>query len=47
MSEDVRHDHAPWGSRMKFVLIGFRLIGGFFLLAEYPQHVCLVVVRHR
>ena len=39
MSEDIRHDHEPWGSRMKFVLIGFALIGGFFLLAEHRAHV--------
>ena len=39
MNEDVRHNHEPWGSRMKFVLIGFSLIGGFFLLAEHRAHV--------
>lgn len=39
MSEDIRHNHEPWGSRMKFVLIGFGLIGGFFLIAEHRAHV--------
>lgn len=39
MSEDLRHNPQPWGSRMKLVLIGFSLIGGFFLIAEHRAHV--------
>ena len=39
MSEEMRHSSGPWGSRMRWVLIGFSLIGGFFLIAEHRAHV--------
>ncbi len=39
MNDDMSHNHEPWGSRMKLVLIGFALIGGFFLIAEHRAHV--------
>ena len=39
MNDDVGHNYEPWGSRMKLVLIGFALIGGFFLIAEHRAHV--------
>ena len=39
MNEDMRHNHGPWGSRMKLVLIGFALIGGYFLIGEHRAHV--------
>jgi hypothetical protein len=39
MNEDMRHSVDPWGRRVKLVLIGFSLIGGFFLIAEHRAHV--------
>ena len=40
MNEDLRDGHRPWwGSPMKLALIGFSLIGGFFLIAEHRAHV--------
>jgi hypothetical protein len=39
MTEDMRHSGEPWGPRFKFVLIGFALIGGFFLIVEHRAHV--------
>lgn len=38
MNEGMRNGTA-WGSRLKLVLIGFALIGGFFLIAEHQAHV--------
>lgn len=39
MNDDMSHNHEPWGSRVKLVLIGFALIGGFLLIAEHRAHV--------
>ena len=39
MTEDIRNNGEPWNRRLKLVLIGFALIGGFFLIAEHRAHV--------
>ena len=39
MNEDMRHNGEPWARRAKIALIGFSLIGGFFLIAEHRAHV--------
>jgi hypothetical protein len=38
MTENMRNGE-PRSPRIKFVLIGFVLIGGFFLIAEHRAHV--------
>ena len=39
MTEGLRNNAESWGPRIKLVLIGFSLIGAFFLLAEHRAHV--------
>jgi DUF2933 family protein len=39
LTENTRNNGEPWGARLKLVLIGFALIGGFFLIAEHRAHV--------
>ena len=39
MTENMRNNGDPWGARIKLVLIGFALIGGFFLIAEHRAHL--------
>lgn len=39
MIEGMQHNAEPWGPRIKLVVIGFALIGGFFLIAEHRAHV--------
>lgn len=39
MHENLQHNLGPWGARTKLVLIGFSLVGGFFLIAEHRAHV--------
>ena len=39
MNDDMSQNNEQWGSRIKLVLIGFALIGGFFLIAEHRAHV--------
>jgi hypothetical protein len=39
MNEHMRPNGDPWGRRAKIALIGFGLIGGFFLIAEHRAHL--------
>lgn len=39
MYDETRNQEAPRVSRIKLALIGFGLIGGFFVIAEHRAHV--------
>jgi len=39
MTENQRNDNERWNPRIKLALIGFALIGGFFIFAEHQAHV--------
>jgi|SRR6516225_5894047 hypothetical protein len=39
MNEERRQNGGPWSRPLKLALIGFSLIGGFFLIAEHRAHV--------
>ena len=39
MNEEIGVNRGPLGPRMNIVLIGFGVIGAFFLIAEHRAHV--------
>jgi hypothetical protein len=39
MLEETGHNESAWRSRVRFVFLGFAVIGAFFLLAEHRAHV--------
>jgi hypothetical protein len=39
MNEERQQNGGPWSRPLKLALIGFSLIGGFFLIAEHRAHV--------
>jgi hypothetical protein len=39
MTENQRPNGEGWSPRVQLVLVGFALIGGFFLIAEHQAHV--------
>ena len=39
MNEETGYNRGPQGPKMNIVLIGFGLIGAFFLIAEHRAHV--------
>ena len=39
MLEETGRHESPWRRRVRFVFLGFAVIGAFFLLAEHRAHV--------